>query len=125
MVVSFTRLGARSPISLLAGGGFQFGGMPHRGAVLVSPDGIYAWTPAGAASDDSNLLRFLDEEQAVRGDFLLLGTGSKSLLPSARLRDEADKRGLGLEAMNTGAACRTYNVLLAERRFFCAALLTI
>ena len=125
MAVSFTILGPRSPISPLSGGGFQFGGKTHRGALIVSPSGIYEWASTSAAIDEAGLLRFLDEEQRVRGDFLLLGTGPKFFLPPPRLRDETAKLGLGLEAMDTAAACRTFNILVAENRFFCAALLPV
>jgi uncharacterized protein len=125
MAVSFTSLAARGPISPLPGGGFQFGGKPHNGSVLVSPAGICDWPAAKSAAGESSMLRFLDEERDVRCDFLLLGTGAKAILPSPALRDEMEQRGLGLESMDTRAACRTYNVLLAENRFFCAALLEI
>jgi uncharacterized protein len=125
MAVFFTSLGARGPISLLPGGGFQLGGKPHKGSVLVSPGGIYDWSAARSAAGESGILRFLDEESDVRGDFLLLGTGANARLPSPALRSEIEQLGLGLESMDTKAACRTYNVLLAENRFFCAALLAI
>ena len=58
-----------------------------------------------------------------RGDFLLLGTGAALAFPSPSFRAEMDRRGLGLEAMDTGAACRTFNVLVAEGRMFTSALL--
>jgi uncharacterized protein len=125
MAVSFTSHEARGPVTLLPGGGFHFGGKPHKGSILVSPGGIYDWPAASSAAGESGILRFLDEERDARCDFLLLGTGARTRLPSPALRDEIEQRGLGLEAMDTRAACRTYNVLLAENRFFCAALLEI
>ncbi len=55
----------------------------------------------------------------------MLGAGAALIFPSAAFRAEIDRRGLGLETMDTGAACRTYNVLVAEARMFTAALLPL
>jgi len=58
-------------------------------------------------------------------ELLLLGTG-RSLVPAARdLRAGFAERGLALEVMDTCAACRTYNVLLAEARSVAAALIAV
>ena len=56
---------------------------------------------------------------------MLLGTGAALAFPSAPFRAEIDRRGMGIEAMDTSAACRTYNVLVAEARMFTAALLPL
>ena len=56
---------------------------------------------------------------------MLLGTGAALAFPSPAFRAEIDQRGMGLEAMDTSAACRTYNVLVAEARMFTAALLPL
>ena len=56
---------------------------------------------------------------------MLLGTGAALAFPPPAFRAEIDQRGMGLEAMDTGAACRTYNVLVAEARMFTAALLPL
>ncbi len=125
MSISFTRLGDRAPISLYPGGAFQFGGKGHRGALLISPGGVYDWRPADAGFDEAGLSGFLDIEEGYRCDLLLLGTGPKSFLLPAGFAAEVERRGLGLEAMDTAAACRTYNILLAENRHFLAALLPI
>ncbi len=57
--------------------------------------------------------------------FLLLGTGAAQIFPDPPLREAFAKAGIGLEAMDTGAACRTYNVLLSEERVFAAALIAM
>ncbi len=124
MSISFTRLGDRAPFSYYPGG-FQFGGKRHEGALLVSPGGVYDWNSAGAGFDKAGLSGFLDMEEAQRCDLLILGTGLKSYLLPAGFAGEVERRGLGLEAMDTAAACRTYNVLLAENRRFLAALLPV
>ena len=56
-------------------------------------------------------------------EVILLGTGDTQVFPRARLMTDIMRRGVGLEIMNTGAACRTYNVLMAERRRVVAALM--
>lgn len=56
-------------------------------------------------------------------EILLLGTGQQQRFPSPRLFIELQERGIGIEVMSTPAACRTYNILLAEGRAVAAALL--
>lgn len=121
----FTLLASRGAISAYPGGEFHFGGKRHRGALLVSPGGIADWRTARTAFDEEGLLGFLDAEAGFCCDFLLLGTGPKLALLPASFIEAVERRGLGLEAMDTGAACRTYNVLLAENRQFLAALLPL
>jgi uncharacterized protein len=124
MSASFKRLHARAPISLTKSGEFQFGGTLCKSALLISSVDIYDWGLGRVEVDEPGILKFLDEVRQVRGDFLLLGTGRTLQFPSLAFRSEIDRRVLGLEVMDTSAACRTYNVLLAEGRFFTAALLT-
>ena len=52
-----------------------------------------------------------------------MGAGAARIFPARPLREAFAKAGIGLEAMDTGAACRTYNVLLPEERVFAAALI--
>lgn len=121
--MSSNHLGNIAPISPLAGLGFQFGGEIHRSALLISPEGIHGWSFGGVGIDERELLRFLDEHERSHADFLLLGTGPKLLFPAPGFRREIDRRGLGLEVMDTSAACRTYNILIGEARLFFAGLL--
>ncbi len=101
------------------------GGVVHKSALLISSAEVFAWTSAHSASGEVDILNFLDEQKALRGDFLLLGTGAALAFPTPAFRSEIGRRGLGLEAMDTSAACRTYNVLVAEARMFSAALLPL
>ena len=57
--------------------------------------------------------------------FLLLGTGRRQVFPVAEVRQMFEAKLVGLEVMDTGAAARTFNVLLAEQRPVCAALLAV
>ncbi len=58
-------------------------------------------------------------------EILLIGTGSVLRFPEARIMAEIQQRGIGLEVLDTAAACRTYNVLVSENRSVVAALLMI
>jgi uncharacterized protein len=100
-------------------------GVVQRTALLISSADFFAWNPASSTSGEGDILRFLDAQESQRGEFLLLGTGAALAFPSPAFRAEIDRRGLGLEAMDTSAACRTYNVLVAEARMFTAALLPL
>ena len=114
----------RAPIDAYGGGGFRFAEMSHRGSLLLLPSGIYAWT---ISSMDK--IREADFEVVFReaGDigFLLLGTGPVQIFPDPQIRAAFASRNLGLDAMDTGAACRTYNILLAEGRDVAAALIAV
>jgi uncharacterized protein len=123
MSTSFALLASRGTISPGPGAEFHFGGKSHRGALLISPGGIYDWSAASAGLDEQSLLAFLDAQNGPACDFLLIGTGPKSRLLPPALVESIERRGLGLEAMDTAAACRTYNILMAENREFMAALL--
>lgn len=122
---SIAHFPGRAPIDAYGNGGFRFAGMSHRGSILCLPSGIYAW---GAPRDGVQLS--LSDFAAVLAEraelgFLLLGTGASQIFPSREIRLAFDAAGLGLEPMSTGAAARTYNVLLAEKRQVAAALLAV
>ena len=105
------------PIDGYGPGFFRVGGPVWRGAVLVLPTGAGAW----AGLDDMPPL--LDAAPGL--DVLFVGTGAEiAHLPSA-LRAPLEEAGVGVEAMASPAAARTYNVLLAEGRRVGAALLPV
>lgn len=58
-------------------------------------------------------------------DILLIGCGPKFLMPPKVLREELRAAGISMEWMDTGAACRTFNVLLSEERRVAAALIAV
>lgn len=117
-------LTGRAPISGYGRGGFRISGKEHQGSILILPEGIYSWAAADATEISQDLLAPVLEQGPSLG-FLILGTGASQVFPSAELRKCFASSGLGLDAMDTGAACRTYNVLLAEQRVFAAALIAI
>jgi uncharacterized protein len=114
----------RSPIDAYGNGGFRFAGMSHRGSLLCVPSGIYAWDVAAvAALDEASLARVFAEAADI--DVLLVGTGAAlAVLPKA-LRERCRAQNVVVEAMSTGAAVRTFNVLLAEARAVAAALIAV
>jgi uncharacterized protein len=114
----------RAPIDAYGDGGFRFAGMSHRGSLLILPSGIHAWPPASMAgvAVDSFALAFAEPESI---GLMLFGTGEIQVFPSADIRRAFALRAITLEAMDTGAAARTYNVLLAEGRAVAAALIAV
>jgi uncharacterized protein len=113
-----------APIEAYGNGGFRFGGMSHKGSLLCLPSGIWDWPVTELADIEAEALA---AEVAASGavTLLLLGTGAQ-LTPAPRaLRAACEAHGIGVEPMDTGAAARTYNILLAEGRPVAAALIAV
>jgi uncharacterized protein len=106
------------------GGGFRFAGMSHRGSLLCLPDGIWAWsvaTPA-ALTDEQFALVFARPDTL---DFFILGTGDAPWVVPQTLRDRFREAHISVDAMTTGPAARTYNVMLMEGRRVGAGLIAV
>jgi uncharacterized protein len=114
----------RAPIDAYGNGGFRFAGMSHRGSLLIVPDGIEAWPVVTLDELTPELCAPLLRALKPAG-FVLLGTGLEHRLPAEPIRKLFAEARIGLEPMSTGAACRTYNVLLAEGRDFGAGLIAV
>jgi uncharacterized protein len=105
-------------------GMFRIAGVAHSGSVLVLPNRTLAWAVTDFAEiDPAGLEPILSQDPPV--DVLLLGCGPAMQLPSPELRVALRERGVVLEPMDTGAACRTFNVLLTEGRRAAAALIAL
>ncbi|MGF1649815.1 MAG: Mth938-like domain-containing protein [Hyphomicrobiaceae bacterium] len=113
-----------APIDSYGNGGFRFAGMSHRGSLLFLPTGVFAWEVSDPTSLTLAMLLPVIGTLSAPG-FLILGTGQTQMFPSRDIRRAFLDRGLGLEPMDTGAACRTYNVLLAEKRPVAAAVIAV
>jgi uncharacterized protein len=124
MVRPTPRFPGRAPIEAYGNGGFRFAGMSHRGSILCLPSGIIAWEATDVSSVDATLLNLLQSEGAT-GGVLLLGTGHAPMFPAADILTVFRDAGIWIEVMDTGAAARTYNVLLAEERDVSAALIAV
>ncbi|MDF1791615.1 MAG: Mth938-like domain-containing protein [Thalassobaculaceae bacterium] len=108
-------------------GKFRIGEVSHAGPVLVQPESTLVWEVASDVSipelDLATLAPIFEVEETY--DILLIGTGTRQVfLPPAR-RAEIRAMGPVAEVMDTGAACRTFNLLLAEGRRVAAALLPV
>jgi len=105
-------------------GGFRFADMSHRGSILCLPSGIWASDVKTAGEIDVTALASALEAGAGI-DHFLVGTGpDMAMLPPA-VRDIFRDRRIVVEAMSTGAAARTYNILLGERRRVGALLVAV
>jgi uncharacterized protein len=98
--------------------------MSHRGSILCLPSGVYAWPPTEPGDIAPGSFAEVFSEKGALG-LLLLGTGRRQQMPGSDVRRAFVEAGVALEDMDTGAACRTYNVLLAEGRPVGAALVAV
>ncbi|TIM41832.1 Mth938-like domain-containing protein [Mesorhizobium sp.] len=124
IVIREAHFPGRAPIEAYGNGGFRFADMSHRGSLLCLPSGIYGWEPADPlALTAADFAKLLNEADQV--EILLVGVG-KDLRPlPAALRAVLKAAGIAADPMSTGAAVRTYNVLLAENRAVAAALIAV
>jgi uncharacterized protein len=111
----------RQTIERYGASGFRVAGVVYRGAVLVFPDRTLPWAAASVSSITWESLAPVVKHGGVQ--ILLLGLGRAMGVIPQPLRSALRAAGIVLEPMDTGAACRTYNVLLAEDRRVAAALL--
>ena len=111
-------------ITAYGNGGFRFADMSHRGSILCLPSGVYAWDVVVAGDlkveDFAAVL-----SQLTPPAVLLLGTGVDQVFIDAAVEKALASAGITLEPMSTGAAARTYNILLAEKRKVAAALIAV
>jgi len=115
MQLNEVHYGSAQPIESYGPGFFRVGGELIEGAILATETTARTW----AGLDDVDTLVRL----AGDVDVIFLGTGSEIAHAPADLRAAVEGTGMGLEVMNSPAACRTYNVLLGEgRRVALAAL---
>lgn len=124
LVIREAHFPGRAPVDAYGDGGFRFADMSHRGSILCLPSGIYAWQPA-----DPLALRPADFErlfaEADKVEILLVGMGKELRPLPAELRAALKEAKISADPMSTGAAVRTYNVLLAEDRAVAAALIAV
>ena len=124
IVVREAHFPGRPPIDAYGNGGFRFADMSHRGSILCLPSGVYGWEPGDdGALAVAGFARLFAEASDV--EILLVGTG-KDLKPiPLALRAAFKEARISADPMATGAAVRTYNVLLAEDRAVAAALIAV
>ncbi|MEZ2130590.1 MULTISPECIES: Mth938-like domain-containing protein [unclassified Sinorhizobium] len=114
----------RAPIDTYGNGGFRFADMSHRGSILCLPSGIYGWDmDVTKPLIPANFQRVLDEAATI--EVLLVGTGPELRPLPAELKAALKARGISSDPMSTGAAVRTFNIMLSESRAVAAALIAV
>lgn len=91
------------------------------GSFIISPRHLIRdWPPTEVAELASTHMEILAELQP---EVILLGTGSKLQFPETKILAEIHNQQIGIEIMDTAAACRTYNILMTEGRFVVAGII--
>ena len=112
----------RQVIQAYGGGRFRVSGRVFQGSILVTPDNAEPWPVMDASGITAQSLAPVPADDI---DIVLVGCGAGFRPPPEGLAEALKARGLALEWMDTGAACRTFNVLMAEDRRCAAALIAV
>jgi uncharacterized protein len=111
-------------IDAYGNGGFRFGGVSHRGSLLCLPTGMWTWSVVAVADlTVASLAPVLEAGDQI--DVLLVGLGPEITAFDPAVRKALKDKGIIVEAVSTGSAVRTYNVLMAEQRAVAAALIAV
>jgi uncharacterized protein len=106
------------------GGGFRLMGRKFDGGVILLPSGVY---PIDAKSietlSENDFARAFNADE--KPELILIGTGQSMQLLPKHIKEHLNNKGLGFDIMDTGAAARTYNVLMMENRRVSALLLPV
>lgn len=124
IVIREAHFPGRAQIDAYGNGGFRFADMSHRGSLLLLPSGIYGWEMDETMPlSVENFRRVLDDAADI--EVLLVGTGSRLRPLPAELKAALKAKGIASDPMSTGAAIRTFNIMLAEQRAVAAALIAV
>jgi uncharacterized protein len=116
----------RQIIESYGDGRFRVSGTLFEQSILVFPDRTLPWAPVAASEITLETLDEIAKAGAAGTvDVLLVGCGARMAMIPAELRRALRAAGIVIEPMDTGAACRTYNVLMAEGRRVAAALIAV
>ena len=117
----------RAPaIDAYGDGGFRISGVRKDGATLILDGAARSWRDAPADVSALTPHHFADLLKAqAKPDIVVLGAGERLIHPPAAVRQAFREAGIGLEVMDTGSACRAYNLLAGEARRVYAALLPV
>ncbi|HEX4944663.1 MAG TPA: Mth938-like domain-containing protein [Usitatibacteraceae bacterium] len=121
MKISLEAAEGRNLFTAYGEGYVDVNGTRHRANVVVSADAVEpAWSegPLEALTE-----AHMDRLAAARPEIVLLGSGATFRFPPPALLAPLHRAGIGVEVMDTRAACRTYNILLGEGRRVVAALI--
>ncbi len=109
-------------IERYAPGQISVNGVTYSQAIIVSPESVAEWECCDISSLNEE---HIDVALGFKPEILLLGSGARQRFPSANFLSDLARRGMGIEVMDSAAACRTYNLLASEQRRVVAALLPI
>ncbi|MCR9212500.1 MAG: Mth938-like domain-containing protein [Proteobacteria bacterium] len=105
-------------------GGFRVSGTKYEGSVVILPEETVQWQVDHMNDLTADSLRVVTEtDKSI--EILLIGCGTSMAFIEEDLRAELKQSGIVIDAMDTGAAVRTYNVLLLEGRHVAAALIAV
>ena len=119
------KLHAPAPTALNTFSGYGDGfvlvnGQRHEANLIVLPEQLMPWS---AKNFDALVEADFEVLLELNLEILLLGTGPQQRFPQPHLTQALARKRIGVEAMDLRAACRTYNILMAEERRVAAALL--
>ena len=118
------RFSGQPSIDAYGDGGFRLEGQRFEGSIIVTPQGLFPWPVAAMGNVTSASLAVVVE--AIGSiDFLVVGSGEGFARLPASAQRHLESCGLFPDMMPTAAACRTYNMLLAENRRVAAALIAV
>jgi uncharacterized protein len=105
--------------------GFRVSDMQWAGAIIVFPTRTVNWNVNSLTDLTLDVFTPIGEASDPPIELLLIGTGQRMALLPSKLQAGLRAMGFGIDIMDTGAACRTYNVLIGEERRVAAALLPV
>ncbi|NBN62213.1 hypothetical protein GWI72_06310 [Microvirga tunisiensis] len=114
----------RAPVDAYGGGGFRFADMSHLGSICCLPSGIHGWDVTRFEDIDlASFARVLGQAEEI--EVLLVGTGTDLRPLRPEWKAAFREAGILADPMSTGAAVRTYNVMLSEDRAVAAVLIAV
>ena len=125
IIVREAHFPGRAPVDAYGNGGFRFADMSHRGSILCLPSGVHGWEPRDPShltSEDFHQVMDEAERHPDPAGWCRQGSEDAAAPRYARC---SGMRSISVDPMSTGAAVRTYNVLLAEDRAVAAALIAV
>jgi len=107
-------------------GAFTIRGQRHAGPIILLPDSVTPWAFGDiSALTVEDFAALVSLEPTRRPSILLIGMGTRTQFVTPAVRSALREAGMVADLMDTGAACRTYNVLLAEERRVAACLVPV
>ena len=125
MTIELTEINS-SEEAFIAGygdGGFRMGNTRFEGSMMITPEGFYPWDVSDKAEISLNNLAPILDASGI--EIIVIGLGPNMAFLAKDIRAALKEKKIALEAIDTGAAVTTYNVLLQEGRLAAAALIAI